>query len=149
MDNKLPQNRLDNDIKITEFQNIIDEIQYLRIDRCIVNTAKVASFGFHLFSNTSNTNGTLEDIVIPLLESSNKELVDVVETFLNENNLDCDDYNKEKSIIGVVGQLCYSGSGNADIIKRTNLITQDQINRDVKCQEVISFVKELRQKLYP
>jgi hypothetical protein len=90
--------------------------------------------------------GKLEHIVVPLMETSNEEIFEKARDFLKtdpkikKKDLDFDQLKAE---IGVVGQLQKSGKSNTAIIQDTKYITEDKVQADAKCQEIIKFIKDV------
>ncbi len=121
--------------------------------------------GVSIFTGPDNNNGTLEDVLIPLMREDNEPIFKNAETFLTENfddsrlfpikmKLDRGEliesrstkakdklkFDKNKSLIGTVGQLQKSGMSNAVCIGQCDFISLKKIQKDSKCQEIIEFI---------
>ncbi|MGL4806895.1 MAG: hypothetical protein ACRC26_11175, partial [Bacteroidales bacterium] len=123
-------------------------------------------FGAYIFADHPKDTGKLEDILIPLLKKDNEEIFTHAEDFINSKHepnrikrlkikKDPDgkitehrdtkkgSYDKDKSIIGVVGQLQNSGATNTVCIKHSDYITLDKINANYLCSNIHDVFKAL------
>lgn len=126
-------------------------------------TCEDVKFGTYIFTGKDNNLGKLEDILIPLMKSGNDAIFDNAEAYIDKyfeqkrifpnkisvvKNLVTEirstkkketDYDKEKSIIGITGQLQRSGKPNTAYISDTDYLTLEKIINEPKCQEIINF----------
>ena len=86
------------------------------------------SFGVYIFKEKGNDKGKLEDILLPIMKKENYKIFEEAETFIDnhfdEKRAKGKKFNKEKSIIGTVGQLQKSGGSNVVCISQTDYLTQ-------------------------
>lgn len=143
------------------FSDTIEELMYLQEDKPIIDTKHFKGLGCYFFCNEENNQGSLEDLVLPLMKTSKENLFEKAEEFLNsdggfirykKNDKSLQDNYKtasdlNKSLIGSVGQIEISGLNNADIIKHTNLLNIDKLKNSNQCKSILEFVKKLRDKL--
>jgi hypothetical protein len=115
-----------------------------------------------VFSEEGKDTGDLEDILLGIMPideegKSNKSIFTDAESFIdkhfNKNRLPIDDkgkrkkFYKKKSIIGIAGQLQFSGSQNTVIISSSDYLSNDKLEKDVKTQEIASFFSEVLKKI--
>jgi hypothetical protein len=117
-----------------------------------IKPCKFAKFETYIFHE--NDKGKLEDIVLPLMEENNEDLFAKTKIFLenytnpifptnSKAKEQRQDFDKQKSLIGAIGQLHKSGRSNEVHITDTPLITKEKIERNIKCQEIIKFIEGL------
>lgn len=163
-DNKGIQNRLaeisaeiSNIIKVDNgilFENNGDYYTYRNI-----------KYGAYIFANSNTTNGKLEDVLMPLLRKDNEAVFKYAEFFLKLhdpsriNRLEIaktssgefierrgtkkGNYDKDKSIIGIVGQLQNSGSTNTVCIKHSDYLTLSKIKESESCNIIYGVFENL------
>lgn len=123
--------------------------------------------GAYIFTGADNTNGKLEDVLLPLLKLSNENIFDNADAYLNTNHdparifplkLSIDgtgavtearstrakdtDFDRAKSLIGITGQLQRSGKPNNAYISDSDYLTLAKVNGNPKCQAIISFFNQ-------
>jgi hypothetical protein len=120
---------------------------------------KIGMFNYGVLDEDSNvmTPGTLEDILLPILNAnSSNNLFEESQTLvrkhqksLNENptpkNRRKHNSDKGKAIIGALGQPLHPGRANAPIISDTKLITQTSLNADTVFSQIHGFLLNLIQ----
>ncbi|MCX8480924.1 MAG: hypothetical protein ORN58_03305 [Sediminibacterium sp.] len=126
-------------------------------------TVEKIKIGCHIITGADNNTGKLEDILMPLMKSGNEVIFDNAETYLDTNfdqtrtfplklsianNVVTEkrsekkrdtDFDIQKSIIGITGQVQRSGKSNTTYISDTDYLTLDKINTNKKCQDIINF----------
>jgi hypothetical protein len=105
-------------------------------------------FGCYIFSELNKEIGKLEDILLPILIKENEKIFQDAKDYL-VNNYDSNrgkagDYDEQKSLIGIAGQLQKSGSTNTVIISQTDYLAADKISADEKCQKIIAFFNQIK-----
>lgn len=104
-------------------------------------------FGCYIFSKESEETGKLEDILVPILSKENENIFQEAKVFLSKNYTSTrgkkGDYDEQKSLIGIAGQLQKSGSTNTVIIGQTDYLTNEKILADSKCNEIIAFFNQI------
>jgi len=147
LDDKSREERLEY-IK-NNYKEVISEIQYLKENQTIVNANSITgAVGYHLLMD--NNCKDLEDIIIPLIKTNNKQVVEDAKTFLDEQKESVSkdsSFNGKKSQIGVIAQLERSGLHNADFIKLTSLFNTDVMKRNKVCTDLLEFIQGLRKKV--
>ncbi|MFD1142168.1 DUF3226 domain-containing protein [Larkinella insperata] len=138
------------------FNDILPEITGLNAtEQHICLTKSFKSLGLHLFCNDEGT-GNLEEILIPLMKLGNEQIFNEALEYLNRNKDNKrptekkfkSNYDENKSLLGVVGQLQCSGVANNSIIKQSDYITNDKLSVSEKASELVSFLKSLINSLY-
>lgn len=164
-DNKGIQNRLE--YISTELSEILENPDAILFNQngsvCEYGNTK---FGAYIFANHPKDTGKLEDILIPLLKKDNEEIFTHAEDFITtkyepnriqrlkikkdpfgmiieHRDTKKGSYDKDKSIIGVVGQLQNSGATNTVCIKHSDYITLDKINTNHLCSQIHNVFKAL------
>ncbi|MFY8187877.1 MAG: DUF3226 domain-containing protein [Flavobacterium sp.] len=101
---------------------------------------KLSSF---IFTGNDNSKGKLEDLLMPLMKKDNETIFDNADDFL-ANHFDderkAQKYDKDKSIIGIVGQLQISGASNTVCIKKSDYLNEEKIKENYKCKEIVDFI---------
>jgi len=104
--------------------------------------------GLYIFANT-NDYGNLEDIIFPIMKKENEKIFDDAELFF-DNNFEAsrlkktNNVDKSKSLIGIAGQLQFSGIANNNIIRQTDYLTNEKILDNPKCKEIIEFIEKMK-----
>lgn len=143
------------------FSDTIEEVQYLKEDNSIIDSKHFKGLGCHFFCDEKSNQGSLEDLVLPLMKIGKENLFEKAEAFLNcegefirYKKTDAplkDDYKTasdlNKSLIGSVGQIEISGLSNADIIKHTKLLSVNKLKSSEQCMDILAFIKKLRDTL--
>jgi hypothetical protein len=99
--------------------------------------------GSFIFTGTDNEKGKLEDVLMPLMIKNNEKIFDEANNYLEthfQNNRKAQKFDKDKSLIGIVGQLQISGASNTVCIKKSDYITEDKIKADAKCVEIFEYI---------
>ena len=123
--------------------------------------------GSFIFTGLDNNTGKLEDILLPLMKKGNELIFDNAKKYLEELQDDSRlfplklkvdgenntteyrsekskeklEYDEQKSLIGVVGQLQKSGGSNVVCISQTDYLTKSKIDLDLKCIEIFDYFK--------
>lgn len=121
------------------------------------------TYGAYIFAK-DDTQGKLEDILVPLMKKANENIFDKAEEYLqlkDESRLRKLEIKEEigtikeertgrqmtfdesKSVICIAGQLQNSGKSNVAIIKDCDYLTLTKIQASQKCQEIIEFFKRV------
>lgn len=143
------------------FSDTIQEIQYLKEDKSIIDSKHFKGLGCYFFCDEENNQGSLEDLILPLMKAGKENLFKKAEEFLNcegafirykkDDPTTKSDYKTasdlNKSLIGSVGQIEILGLNNADIIKHTKLLNIDKFKNSSQCKGILAFIKALRDKL--
>ncbi|WP_347052252.1 DUF3226 domain-containing protein [Flavobacterium olei] len=99
--------------------------------------------GSFIFTGIDNEKGKLEDVLMPLMIEGNEQIFDNANNYLvghYDDKRKAQKYDKEKSTIGVVGQLQISGSSNTVCIKKSDYITEAKIKASDKCVEIFDYI---------
>ncbi len=124
--------------------------------------------GVFVFTGDDNNQGTLEDILIPLMCKDNESIFDEAMSFIDTNHKeerlyplkvqkqddlitekrserkrDMFKFQYEKSLIGTVGQLQCSGKSNVVCINDSDYLTLDKIKSNAKCIEILDFLNKI------
>lgn len=102
--------------------------------------------GAYVFTGEDNDKGKLEDVLIPLMKKDNENIFNNADTYLAnhfQENRKAQKYDKDKSIIGIVGQLQISGASNTVCIKKSDYLNNEKINSDNKCIEIAAYINSL------
>lgn len=113
------------------------------------------AFGCYIFHDESTLKGTLEDEVLSLMEQENIDLFKCAKGFVETNRLDIDrtkeykvdsdryikssKFKEKKAILGISGQLQFSGSNNSMIILKSDYIKKDVILRCPRCNTILKL----------
>jgi len=138
----------------------------LSTDTPVANVDDLQLGGF-VFSANGQDTGKLEDALLPLMRLENESIFEAAQTFLDEHYSDdrCRKlqwrpntetqvmqenrsnsrlkFDRDKSIIGVVGQLQQSGKGNGPIIRDTDFINLQKLQNHSVCQAIVRFIRRL------
>ena len=123
---------------------------------CVDDKVKVSAY---VFAEDGTEYGTLENILLPLMKQGEKQIFDDADSFLekhkdesrlkplvfckNDSGVIVEDRDKAnkyyhiKSLIGVVGQLQFSGSSNVVCIEKADYINLDKIAASTICQDIL------------
>lgn len=98
--------------------------------------------GSFIFTGDDNNIGKLEDILVPLMKENNEKIfIDAKEYLTNNFEEDrCNKFDEFKSIIGMAGQLQFSGSSNVVCINKSDYINSSKISSNNKCLEIVNFM---------
>lgn len=119
----------------------------------VCNRIKYGAYIFHILDD-KDERGRLEDMVVPLMTTSNDDIRKDVDVLIDkrvnrqyglfsERSKEKDkDFDIQKSIIGIMGQLQKSGSPNATIIEQSSFIVNEQILNNDSCLEIIKFIND-------
>lgn len=102
--------------------------------------------GAYIFTGDDNDKGKLEDVLMPLMKLNNEAIFDSADSYLEtnfNNTRKAQKYDKDKSIIGVVGQLQISGASNTVCIKKSDYLCDEKIKSDNKCIEIVEYINSL------
>lgn len=121
--------------------------------------------GIYVFADSISQKGNLENILLPLMKQGNESIFEDAESFitthLNEDRLKPLVFKKDatgvihekrkgraqfdrfKSLIGIVAQLQLSGFANTVCIEKSDYINLEKINHSVMCQEIINMFAKL------
>ncbi|MCJ8342643.1 MAG: hypothetical protein MJH09_07325 [Cetobacterium sp.] len=130
----------------------------LKIDDLIKDDDEI-EYGIYVFRNYENDKGSLEEILLNILEKNEKKLYDKVDKFMkNEsdqleiegqrqkqynNELKCyrgqSYFNYEKSKISILGQLQFSGLSNSVIIKNSDFFKNENLERLPEYEKILSL----------
>jgi hypothetical protein len=121
------------------------------------------ALGNFVFSAEGRDIGDLENILHPMMcidekDKLNADIFKDAATFIdkhfNEGRLPIVDgkgkrgkFYRKKSIIGVAGQLQFSGSANTVIISSSDYLSEEKLSKDVKTQEISTFFKDIFMKI--
>lgn len=119
------------DIDTLEHSNIVDGKNY--------------RIGCYVFSSENKDFGNLESVVIPLMKSKYEDMFEYADVFYERHVDMVEDrfLNKNKSLIGIVGQIENPGCSNSVIIQYSSLISDDKIKRSSQCKEILDFFKKV------
>jgi len=120
--------------------------------------------GCYIFTGNDNNTGTLEDILVPLMQNGNDHIFNNANEYLHAHFDDARlfplkltsadgattearsirsgekySFDVKKSLLGVVGQLQKSGKANTVCISDTDYLNLSKIINDPKCQAIIQF----------
>ncbi|QXP52543.1 DUF3226 domain-containing protein [Cellulophaga sp. HaHa_2_1] len=131
-------------------------------DASVFHTIEDMKIGAYIFREVDNDKGMLEDVLLPLMQEDNGDIFEAAEAFLAINKtcalykdklkydkvnisilkkVSSDKYAHRKSLIGTVGQLQKSGKSNTVCISDADYITEDKINSNTTCMEIIALIK--------
>lgn len=113
--------------------------------------AENISWGAYFFTSPGKDTGKLEDIVLPIMRENNEDLFSVLDEITEDREnyllyqthkakMDEDNWNKDKALIGMAGQLHKCGNANASIIEQSCLIDDYQIIRNKSCLDLGSYL---------
>ena len=155
----------------TEINEVLDTRGAINFtDNATFNIESQINFGVYIFTGSDDNTGTLEEILLPLMQENNEAIFEEAQTFLNNHfsderlfklkiktnsttgNLeesrstkqkDKKYYLNSKSLIGTVGQLQDSGASNVVCINYTDCITLNKMRSNPKCIEIIDFLNRV------
>lgn len=130
--------------------------------------------GCYIFAGDNNNTGKLEDILLPIMNENNTEIFEGANKFLTDFHSDerlfplklnfteegvveersqkAKDkykYDRNKSLIGTIGQLQQSGGANTVCIGFTDYLTLNKIQMSEKCQAILKFLDDFIKHNYP
>lgn len=132
---------------VSEIKEIFDDFDDSDFDKKPVSLFEdKLAFGAYIFKKKGKDKGKLEDILLPLMKNGNDKIFEEAEIFI-ETHYDAKRakgkrFNKEKSVIGTVGQLQKSGSSNVVCIGQTDYLTDEKILADKQCIDIANFFKQ-------
>jgi len=118
------------------------------------------NYGLYIFNKDGS--GTLEDILLELMQKENKTIFGNAQEYIRRNKLKDENRTKEyicsdieekykgsskfyekKSIISVAGQLQFSAKSNSVIIEKSDFIKKNDLLSNETCKEIIKlFLKD-------
>jgi hypothetical protein len=154
--------------RLTEVRNEVREIFTSVPENAFPTNGSYATYesiklGSYIFTGQDNDKGKLEDILLPLMRTDNVDIFNNANTYIenhyneertlplklsvveqtiveNRSNKNKDkDYDLNKSLIGITGQLQRSGKPNTAYISDTDYLNLAKISADQKCQAIITF----------
>lgn len=138
------QNRLEKTKKY--FRDVIKEIDQITLIENIISTSSYKKLGLNIFADTKGT-GNLESILIPLMSEGNETIFENAANYFDSNfdthRAKKNNAKKEKSMIGIAGNLQYSGVANNSIIQQSDYINKEKIDKNEDCQKIIQFFEKL------
>jgi len=131
----------------SELKEIFDEFDDSEFgEKPIALFENKLTIGAYIFKEKGNDRGKLEDILLPLMKNGNDEIFDEAESYIGthfvKKRAKGKKFNKEKSIIGIAGQLQKSGGSNVVCIAQTDYLRDDKILADEQCIEIANFFKQ-------
>lgn len=111
--------------------------------------------GNFVFSKEGEDTGDLEDILHPMMSideegKSNADIFKEAAIFIDKHFKDDrfkGTFYRKKSIIGIAGQLQFSGSANTVIISSSDYLSEEKLRKDVKTQEIATFFHTIFMKI--
>ncbi|RCH56415.1 hypothetical protein DJ568_00715 [Mucilaginibacter hurinus] len=137
---------------VARFSSLIPELTGIDVENNsnIISSKEFKQCCIYTFCNEDGF-GNLEDIVLPLMKQDNDVMFGDAEGYLKKN-IDTarptskkftDNFDLNKSIIGIAGQLQFSGIANNNIIKQCDYINEEKINNHPKCEELLIVLRKL------
>lgn len=112
-----------------------------------INIDKHLSLGAYIFTQPNTETGKLEDLIEPLMREGNETIFSAAEQFINDHHdarrCTRNNFNRQKSIIGVSGQLQKSGVSNFDCIRQTDYLTKEKLLSHEECKKIIALFNAL------
>ncbi len=123
-------------------------------------------FGAYIFTGNNNETGKLEDVLLPLMKLDNDSIFENAEIYLKKNvdslrtyplklsvkngslteirstKKGDTDFDEQKSLIGITGQLQRSGKPNTAYISDSDYLTLDKIRNNQKCIGISTFFND-------
>ncbi len=128
------------------FRELLPELDQITLTENTLATSSYKKIGLNIFADTNGT-GNLESILIPLMSKGNEDIfnnaANYFETNFDKKRVKKNNAKKEKSMIGIAGNLQHSGVANNSIIQQSDYITKEKIDKNEQCQKIIEFFKEL------
>ena len=133
------------------------ELGYEDLEHCKIVKNGETEFGCYIFHKDDSEKGTLEDLLISLMQIDNNEIFEKGKNYLLQNHLEeerqkefkCDHneqsysgtskFKEKKSIISLAGQLQFSGMNNSVIIAKSDYITREKLMQNTQCVEIQSL----------
>lgn len=130
-----------------------------KIEHGTVKTIQNYEWGCYIYHDDQHhmSYGTLEDILLQLMQPDNEQIFKDAENYINNNRLNeerqkefvCTNtsqcykerikFQEKKSIISIAGQLQFSSMSNAVIIAKSDYIKHTDINNNSHCQQIKSL----------
>lgn len=135
-------------LKITQdyFRELLPEIDTITLTENIAETSSYKKIGLNIFADKNGT-GNLESILTPLMRKENEDIFNNAASYFDANfdkkRTKRNNAKKEKSMIGIAGNLQYSGVANNAVIRQSDYITKDKIANNEDCKKIIQFVEQL------
>ncbi|MFN0036406.1 MAG: hypothetical protein ACKVUS_15175 [Saprospiraceae bacterium] len=108
--------------------------------------------GTFVFTGQDQTGGDLEDIMLPImcqdeLGKHNAEIFQeaskFVDRFFDEKRVRKQkEFNPKKSIIGIAGQLQFSGVHNTVVIQRSDYLSDEKLRSSPQVKEIAAFFQQ-------
>jgi hypothetical protein len=120
-------------------------------------------FGAHIFTEPGTDKGMLEDVLLPLIEQDNEDILDAARFFLSIHpstklfsekltydatsgvlkKVNGQKYSNKKSLVGTVGQLQKSGKSNTVCIRDADYLNDDKIKGSAACTTILQFISKV------
>lgn len=106
--------------------------------------------GAFIFVAGDENKGDLEDIMLPIMrqDETNKpnanifqEIEKFVDNFFDEGR-NQDKFNRKKSVIGIAGQLQFSGVANTVVIQKSDYLSDNKIRNSPQVKEIAAFFQQ-------
>jgi hypothetical protein len=110
----------------------------------IENTDTFHKIGLFTFAN-SEKNKTLEEYFTPLMKIENEPIFDAANEFLKLSAVTWQqsDWNKERALISITGQLQKAGYSNDIFVSESTYLSNDKIKNDKNAQQLVAFIQEI------
>jgi len=89
-----------------------------------------------------NLRGTLEDIVVPLMQQGQEDHFANATSYLDHYLTDPASSNYKKALIGVVGQPKNPGRANQSILADTKMLNQEKFKKDETFKGIVDFFQK-------
>lgn len=148
-----------------ELSAYFDEIEVISYNGQVEAMNENLKMGIYIFADPKTGNGTLENILLPIMKRDNEPIFNEAEVFLSnhydetrlkqlifklhpkdgliEKREKKNKYHPIKSLMGVVGQLQNSGASNTVCIEKADYITLAKIKSSQTCQEILGMFSKL------
>ena len=145
------------DDRVEELKN---ELGCDELEHCNIILHKNEEFGCYVFHEEGSNIGTLEDLLISLMQQENEQIFEQSEKYLFKNVLaeerqkefkcigaeqrytGSSKFKEKKSIISLAGQLQFSGMNNSVIIAKSDYITREKLMANAQCIEIQSLFRK-------
>ncbi|MCP4108030.1 MAG: hypothetical protein GY749_21205 [Desulfobacteraceae bacterium] len=121
------------------------ELEALKLNDWIsVNNHHVGCF---IFSNDKGK-GTLEDILVPMIEEKHKNIAEAAESFFVSHAVETDkitnsEAKKKKAIITTTGQFNHPGYSMAVILKESDLLDEEVLKNNALSKQIFDFFSKI------
>ncbi|MCT4615104.1 MAG: hypothetical protein N4A49_09560 [Marinifilaceae bacterium] len=108
----------------------------------IVGKDGFSRIGLYIYGGNDST-GTLEDIIIPIMQEGKKEMFKDANDYIDKYMSDTAKKSrskKGKALIGVIGQPKHYGKSNQVIISDTKFITKDKLSKNSVFKSILKFL---------